>query len=284
MRYNFSNLHPFVQFICLAAAAGPAMACLHPLLLFPFLFGGILLLLLLKGRQSGGIMGVIALPLVASVVINGLFNHRGMHVLCTLPWGAALTAESLLYGAAVGVLFAAACVWVQCLGAVFTADRVAQLFSALGPGITQAMMLIFRLFPLYQSTYHKIQLSTPDKKTSTPLQAAHRLNILSTWAMENGVQTAESMQARGYGVSRRTLCFPTQFTVKDGAIMAAVLLLTAGIAVPMATGNLRAVYDPHLVFVAGGVWGKLAIVFYWVICLLPAILQIRGIVKWKFCR
>ena len=52
-------------------------------------------------------------------------------------------------------------------------------------------------------------------------------SILVTWSLENAVETADSMRARGYGTAKRTAYSPFRFAVHDGLALAALSALLA---------------------------------------------------------
>lgn len=56
------------------------------------------------------------------------------------------------------------------------------------------------------------------------------LSILVTWALENAIETSDSMRSRGYGLKGRTAFSIYKFTKKDKgllAVMAALFLVFA---------------------------------------------------------
>lgn len=62
-----------------------------------------------------------------------------------------------------------------------------------------------------------------------------RLEVLLTWSLEEGLQTADSMKARGYGTGRRSSYSPYRWRPKDGAALF-FLLIAGGLSVWLEPG------------------------------------------------
>ena len=90
----------------------------------------------------------------------------------------------------------------------------------------------------------------------------HGLNMLSilvTWALENAIETSDSMRSRGYGLHGRTAFSIYRFTKRDCCLgnrhgRAVCTVFTAG----CASGAAFAVYDPRIVLAGFTVQGSTA--------------------------
>lgn len=140
---------------------------------------------------------------------NPLFNHRGVTMLFLLfdQW---FTLEAVCYGLVSAASLSAVIFWFSCYQTVMTSDKFLFLFGKLAPNVALLITMTLGLLPRLHERSAQIRtaqtLLAPEKKRLLPrLQAANRnLSALLTWSMENAVQTADSMKARGYGVRRRT--------------------------------------------------------------------------------
>ena len=104
----FSACHPAVIFLYFTLVLLFSMFLMHPVCLLISLFCAVCCLSVLT--RGHGLWRSVAwvLPVVAvTALINPLFNHAGITVLCYLPHGNALTGESLVYGLAAGIMLAA---------------------------------------------------------------------------------------------------------------------------------------------------------------------------------
>ena len=108
------------------------------------------------------------------------------------------------------------------------------------------------------------------------------LSILITWAIENGIITAESMEARGYGTGRRMSFRMFRFRSSDAILVIVFIALTAlGV---IGIGAAKIVYYPAIgmdltepVSIAG--YGGFA-----VLSILPVIINTKEAVRWRYLR
>src|SRR3712207_4420917 len=85
------------------------------------------------------------------------------------------------------------------------------------------------------------------------------LSILVTWALEDAVQTADSMKARGYGYGKRTTFTIFKFTKQDGIMLSFIILVViiCFIGYGVGIGNLR--FYPTIAHIK---FDKLSILMY----------------------
>ena len=92
-------------------------------------------------------------------------------------------------------------------------------------------------------------------------RARHGLNMLSilvTWALENAIQTSDSMRSRGYGLHGRTAFSIYRFTKRDKIIGVIMAGLFAVIVTGCARGAVFAQYDPRILLAGFTIQGKSA--------------------------
>ena len=108
------------------------------------------------------------------------------------------------------------------------------------------------------------------------------VSILVTWALENAIETSDSMRSRGYGLHGRTAFSIYRYTKRDGWLTGAFAILTAVFAFGCAKGAAFAVYDPKIQLtginhVSSGCGPVLAVITYLafaVFCFLPVFLNL----------
>ena len=104
------------------------------------------------------------------------------------------------------------------------------------------------------------------------------LGTLTSWALEGGIVTADSMRSRGYGCAKRT-CF--QHYAMTGTDW---LLLALQIALPLlllAFGLTEAAYTPDLYIAPLRGLPVLGFAAYAVFLLIPTVLHIQETVQWN---
>ena len=152
------------------------------------------------------------LPLMLfAALLNPAFNHAGVTILTYLPSGNPLTLESLLCGLSSAVLLAAALVWFSCCTAVLTSDKFLYLFGKAAPALALLLSMTLRFVPRLRAQLCAIGearrgLGRGGGRGLLPRarEGAAQLSVLVTWALENAVETGDSMRSRGYGLPGRT--------------------------------------------------------------------------------
>ena len=106
-------------------------------------------------------------------------------------------------------------------------------------------------------------------------------SILTTWALENGIVTADSMAARGYGTGRRTSYAIFRFTRADALFMLFSLALTAVTLTAILSSALKFDYYPALTLPADTLLACAGLYAYGVLCLLPALREGGERIRWR---
>jgi energy-coupling factor transport system permease protein len=96
-----------------------------------------------------------------------------------------------------------------------------------------------------------------------------------TWALENGVETADSMHARGYGLPGRTAYSNYGFDTRDSSLMGILVVLFAVVVASIFKHIISIIYFPAFEINVLGVLEYVIYAGYAVLCLLPLILGVR---------
>ncbi len=285
---EFSEFHPIVSFIFFAAVMVLSMFFMHPVCLLISLAGGFSYSVVLKGKKAIREALMIIIPIILlSAVINPLFNHEGATILAYLPGGNPLTAESIAYGFASGTMLASVICWFSCCNVIMTSDKYIYLFGRLLPSLSLIFSMILRFVPRFSAQMKAVSdtqscMGRGIKEGSIIKRAKNGISILSimlTWALENSVDTADSMRARGYGLSGRTAFSVFRFDRRDFAALFLILLSAAYVTAGAALGELRVSYFP--VFSIGvSHFGISVFAVYAILCAMPIIIEIRESYRW----
>lgn len=206
----FSTLHPSVILFYALGAPVLSMLGMHPVFLLVEFVCAICVHLFYLGRRStlDGLKGVMILLLVVTL-LNMLTNPMGVTELFKI--GSRLfTLESLGYGLTSGLMLGVVILWFRCFTALVSNDKFLYLFGSKFQTTALLLSIILKLFP---ETHYKIRciklsedMDINNKKESLKkrLQRSMRqVSSLLEWSMEDGIETADSMRARGYGERRR---------------------------------------------------------------------------------
>ena len=156
--------------------------------------------------------------------------------------------------------------WFSCYNKIMTSDKFIYLFGRIIPALSLILSMALRFVPRFIGQLHIIRNGQKsmgrDTTNGNILQRAyHGLNMLSilvTWALENAIQTSDSMRSRGYGLRGRTAFSIYRFTKKDKIIGVIMAGLFAVIVTGCARGAVFAQYDPRILLAGFTIQGKSA--------------------------
>jgi len=288
----FSKCHPAVNFLFFAAAMVFTVVILHPAYLLAGGACAAVYYLLLRGKKAlKAMLWLLPLFLILTA-INPLFNLRGSHILFTI-FGRPYTWEALLHGAAIAGILVNMMLWFGCYNAVMTGDKFSSLFGNLIPALSLLLVMIFRMVPSLIEKIRQIAGTRTCIGKGLSEQASIRekisggmtvLSVLTGWALEGSIITADSMRSRGYGTAKRTSFQIYRMSGTDIVIAAITALLAAGVATSAATGSIAATYTP--VYTAAPLSGRYIIGFicYCIFCLIPSVLHLWEALLWHISK
>ncbi len=293
MKDTFSTFHPIVNFTYFTAVIVFGMFFTHPILLGIAFMSSFTYSVMLKGKRAVKFNLIYMLPmLLLMAVLNPAFNHAGITILFYLESGNPVTLESILYGASSAGMFITVILWFSCYNVVMTSDKFIYLFGRIIPALSLILSMIFRFVPRYTAQIKVISnaqkcIGRDVSQGSLFKRARNGLNILSvmtTWALENAIDTADSMKSRGYGLPRRTSFSIFRFDKRDKTsfgIMAGLMVIVF-IGAVMGQNTMRffpSVKSAEITLFSIGIYAAYAL-----FCMLPVIINILEEIKWKYIK
>lgn len=284
---TLSDANPIAAFVWLMTTAGIAMFSLNPLMLALSLVGAVFYFYLRNpDARITGLLPWLGLCLL-SAVLNPLFSHNGATVLFVMNHNP-VTLESFIYGAVLGGVILAVIYWFKSFQQIMTGDKLLYVFGSALPKMTLILSIALRYIPLLKQQIRKIRDSQKalglfkDENLFDRLKGEMRIfSVLVSWALENGIITADSMSARGYGVGRRTRFALFRFTLADG-ILCGVCALFGGITIwAMASGALEFVFYPRIQLHDHSLLSSLGYASYAILVFFPSILEVEENLRWK---
>ena len=249
---NFSALHPIISFTYFAAVLFCSMFFLHPAFLVISLVCSFMYSIYLNGAKAAKFNFAVLLPmLLVLAIVNPLLNHSGMTVILYIN-DHAITTEAIFYGIAAATMFISVIAWFSCCNAVMSSDKFLYLFGRVIPALSLIFSMVLRFVPKYKAQIKVISHAQTcigkGVKNGNILTRAKNgmmiLSILTTWALENGIETADSMRARGYGLSGRTAFSTYRFDSRDKTAFAMLLVLIAAVFAGSLLGENTVIYFP----------------------------------------
>lgn len=108
------------------------------------------------------------------------------------------------------------------------------------------------------------------------------LSVMATWALENAIETADSMKSRGYGLPNRTSFSIYRFDNRDKAVLSIMTGFIAIVAIGAVMGQAAMRFFPSLKMVEMSPFSIVVYAAYFVLCMLPVIINLAEGLKWKF--
>lgn len=290
MKDRFAQYHPLVNFLYFTLVLVFSMVLRHPLAQ-----GVSLLCACIYAVQAEGQRAVLfclkwCLPVfLLTALFNPAFSHEGVTILLYLPTGNPLTLESILYGVSAGVLLVTVMVWFMNSSRVITSDKFIYLFGRVIPALSLVLSMTLRFIPKFKSQLAAVveaQRSIGrDISQGSLLRrmklAVSVLSIMITWALENAMDTADSMKGRGYGLPGRTAFSIYRLDDRDKSALAFLLLCAFCLVMGTAASAFSFRYYPGI---RAGARTPLALSFqlvYTALCAMPILLNALEERKWK---
>ncbi len=289
----FAACHPAVNFLYFVLVIGCSMFVMHPVFLLLSVSGGMAYYVYLKGRKAWKTALWLMLPVfLLTALINPLFSHEGITLLTYLPSGNPLTLESILYGLGAGAMLVCVINWFSCYQEVMTSDKFIYLFGRIIPALSLVLSMVFRFVPKFRTQIEKVSNAQKcigrDVSNGNVMERSRHgikiLSIMTTWALENSVETADSMRSRGYGLRGRVNFSIYRFDRRDkllcGILAAAGLIVLGGIA----SKTVRFLYYPTPVINPVSFWSVLVYLCYGGLCFLPLTMNVIEDIKWHYLK
>lgn len=288
-RDTFSSYHPIINFLYFALVLGFSMVFMHPACLAISIACAFSYSIYLNGRGAVKFNFLYMLPLLAiTALINPAFNHEGGTVLAYFKSGNPLTLESVAYGVAAAALLISVICWFSCYNAVMTSDKFVYLFGRAIPAMSLILSMTLRFVPSFKAQLKTV--SNAQKCLGRDIsdgrvldKAKNGLTILSsmvTWALENAVETADSMKSRGYGLPGRTAFSIYRFDKRDRSALLCLLSFGAYIITGYFLKGLYWRYFPTMKGVQASAYSISVFACYLALCLMPVIINVREDRKW----
>ncbi|AIQ33842.1 energy-coupling factor transporter transmembrane component T [Paenibacillus sp. NPDC058367] len=290
MKDSFSTFHPFVNFLYFVVVLLFSMVFMHPIFQVIALISAVVYSFMLKGKKAVRFNLLYMVPfLLFMAIMNPVFNHQGVTILFYLNNGNPITKESILYGVAAACMFVTVIIWFSCYNVVMTSDKFIYIFGKILPALSLIFSMVLRFVPRYLAQIKVIsnaQKCIGRDVTQGNLLARARngitiLSIMTTWALENAIETADSMKSRGYGLPGRTSFSIFRLDARDKVALLIMTGLIAMVAIGAAMGENTMRYYPSIKASAITPFSILVYIAYFALCMIPVLINMVEAMKWK---
>ncbi|MDR1806039.1 MAG: energy-coupling factor transporter transmembrane protein EcfT [Clostridium sp.] len=268
----FIFFSPIAIGLNLAAAASSAL----------FLLGGKALL-----RRCAALLPFALL----AALLNAAVNRQGQSIVFEL-WGFSLSYESLAYSLCASGMLLAVMLWFACWNAVVSSDKLIAIFGKAAPRLSLLFVMTLRFVPRLGVQARQIisaqrGLGRIDRSHSLRARLHDGglvFSVLLTWALENAMEAADSMRARGYGLPGRGSYSLFRFGARDFILLCLLLAWAAVCVIGSLGSSLGAEFFPALVLPQTGLRESVLLSIYAIGLFFPAITDFWEVLRWRFMK
>lgn len=227
----------------------------------------------------------------AIILLNPFLVSRGTTILFYFR-GKQVTVEAFVYGASLSMMIVNMILLFISFNFILNGNRFLYIFSKVLPRTALLIMISIRFIPLLKRRLDEIRevqqirgMTMAEGRLKERIKIGMlRIQQLVAWSLEEAVQTADSMKARGYGLGKKTSYTPYYMAGRDRGSLIVLIVL-------------------FLLCFAGGLLGYGKITIYpelgpfrfflldWIlfICMIllfsfPLFVEGREIIRWKCSR
>ncbi len=286
---SFSSLHPLVLLVYFLSVIGIAMFSFNPVILIAALVGGVLFFLTLKNGRNFLSDLLFYIPMfVLMAIINPLFSHNGVTPLFFMN-GNPVTMEAILCGCDIALMIISVIYWCKCYSEIMTADKFLYLFGRVIPKLALVLSMAMRFIPLFveklkefRSVQSTVGLYNKKGLVNRLTSELKVFSALISWSLENSVDTALSMKARGYGLKGRTHFCLFKFKPRDLFFIIVILSLFSVTLAGMALGIVDFQFYPEVTVLKFSYVEIFIYISFGILSFMPFITELWEVTKWKY--
>lgn len=281
---EFARYHPAINLLYFTAVLTGTILFRQPVFLCLSYVCAFLYLLKLRGLRAL-IPGLGLLPLALLYALwYGSYHHFGLTVLGVNFIGNQVTLESFLCGGTWAMVCVAAVLWMGCVHAVFTTDKIVYLLGRVSPHLSLYLSILLRTVPRLNKQRQRIELAQRGigrgKGQGNIFQrmrnALRRGSILLTWLIEGIVTTSDSMRCRGCSLRGRTAYSLYRFDGRDRSFVIGLCSLICVLLMALLLDQTMIRFAPQVVMMPITPMSCLFYTAWAALCLLPPVLELLG--------
>ena len=289
---RFDSYHPFLNLLFFVAVIAFTIWWTHPVFLAVSYVCAFIYSIKLRGVRSL----VLNLAFVVFALLWAAWfathTHFGITVLGSTIIGNNITYESLVFGIVQGFMLATVAMWLSCVFAVFTADKVVYLLGRVSPRLALMLAIVLRAIPVVADRSKRISVAQRSIGTGVGqgnvfrrlVHFVHHISALVTWSVDRFMEMAESMKSRGSRLRGRTAYSLYRFDNRDRSLALFMIVLITLCAEAAAFGQPFMLYSPEIVVLRPTAVTFAFVGAYFLLCILPFALQVIGEIRFSMER
>ena len=260
----------------------------NPFLLLLGFFGAINYFIFRNGQKNARSHLFCFFVFLIMSLINPLLSHNGKTVLFVIN-DSPVTLEATVYGIVSAGIIVTVLYLFRSFTEIMTRDKLLYVFGKLSTKLSLILSIGLRYVPLFKERAKKIYenqkalgLYKEDNVLDKIKCDLRIFSILITWALENGITTADSMSARGYGKKKRTYYSLFKFGKADVFILILIILCFTITIIGIGVGTLDFIFYPSIRLADATPLGIVTYIAYGVLTLMPIIMETEERLKWRY--
>lgn len=166
------------------------------------------------------------------IFINPFINSRGTTIFFYFR-GKQVTLEATIYGVTMALSLVLILLMFISFNLILNGNKFLFVFAKILPKTAFLTMLVIRFVPLLKRRLDEIndvqRIRGMTMSSGSIRERAKNgmvmMQILLTWSLEEAIETADSMKARGYGMGKRSPYVPYKMEARDKGWLTALLFL-----------------------------------------------------------
>lgn len=279
---RFSKLNPKASFLFFMLIIAASLILFHPVFLSVSFLSAFCYKVKLEGKTAFSYLFKFILPMTVLIgVFNMFFARYGEMVLFSLNENE-FTFESLFYGICQGVMFSGVLMWFSCYSQVITSERLFAVFGRFAPNTAMVFSMVLSFIPRFKKNLAEIRDAREliDDGTSKLKKELSNFSALITMVLEESIETANSMKARGFSKGR-TPYSKYAFSFKDALVIAFCMICFAVLAVLKFMGKVTFLFEPVITMKC---FSFTALAVYILFAFLPLILDFTEDIRWFYLK
>lgn len=228
--------------------------------------------------------------LLLSSITNPIFNPMGDTILFKIG-KRSFSLEAISYGLIASLMIISVVLWFRNYNLLMTGDKFLYLFAKYLPRLALVISMTLKSIP--ELLEKAKDLDDAQKvigiyaKKGLVKKMKNRFLILGSlfsYSIENSLQTASSMKARGYGLKGKTSFTFYKFRFRDLLMVILILFLTIFVLINSSNILLNYVYYPKLDLIAMDLTSLISYGLYFILANFATILHIKEKIKWHYLK
>lgn len=291
MKNPFDLYHPATVLCYFLFVIPLSIVLFHPVFAFVSFFCAAVASLVTAGwKKTGGAMKLCLVLSIVIILFNTAFNANGATVWFSFL-GRQILLEGFIYGLCSALVLSSVVLWFTGYTAAIDSDRFLYLFGGIFPNAALLVSMTFSQTQIIRTKAAQID----DAQRGLYAQAAkglkkrivlagRKISALLDWALEDSIETADSMHSRGYATGKRTKMRFYFFSRRDIAFAVPAFALFILVLVLITQGYADFNFYPFADTIGFDYPHTAAYAAYVLLMLFPLFAAVRESVTWHLLR